>query len=89
MYLILIGLIVIISLNLLFHFRLKSAKPFGSRESVKAATSQWGSSDPLDQSTSSTMGAMNGNPSMRSSTGAGMLMDRFVFRFLLNVLSFS
>jgi hypothetical protein len=54
--------------------RLKSGKPFGSRESVKPGGSQWGSSDPLDQpnsTTSSAMGAMNGNPSMRSSTGAG------------------
>ena len=53
-------------------FRLKSSKPFGSRESIKGA-SQWGSSEPLDQATSTTlaMGAMNGNPSMRSSTGAG------------------
>ncbi|XP_046463580.1 protein lin-2-like isoform X5 [Daphnia pulex] len=53
---------------------LKSGKPFGSRESVKPGGSQWGSSEPLDQpssTTSSAMGAMNGNPSMRSSTGAG------------------
>ncbi len=51
-------------------------KPFGSGESVnKDSSGQWGSNSELDshkiQKSSVAMGAMNGNSSMRSSTGAG------------------
>jgi hypothetical protein len=69
--------------------RLKSGKPFGSRESVKPGGSQWGSSEPLDQpssTTSSAMGAMNGNPSMRSSTGAGTVESKLHLHILFFLL---